>query len=325
MQDNIPSASAAIPSISVVLGNYNHARFLPRAIESVTNQSLAPDEFLIVDDASTDNSLEIIESYAAQHSYIKLYRNEKNLGVIGTYRRLFELAQGNYIHPLAADDERSLTLIERALEMGRRFPEAGLIFGDMSIFSEAGEIEGHVSAGAWNEPLFVPPERYLNEYMLYEKPSHSLVGAAVFRRQPFLDVGCYQEELGSWGDTFSFHAVALRHGACYVPETFAIWHKQRASYSQQSICDPRNTLDMIHRASQLMRSERFRDRFPESFVREWSKRYRWQVAEEYWRGDHSGELPPNASWRTRMCYRLPRTFEAISLLLHRTDLSSINS
>jgi len=325
MQDNIPSASAKTPSISVVLGNYNHARFLPRAIESITNQTLAADEFLIVDDASTDNSVEIIESYAAQFPYLTLYRNDSNLGVIKTYQRLFELAQGTYIHPLAADDERGSTFHERAMEMARRFPEAGLIFGDMAIFNEAGELEGHGTASAWNEPLYASPERYLREYMLYEKPSHSLVGASVFRRQPFLDVGWYQAELGSWGDTFSFHAVALQHGACYVPETFAMWHKQRSSYSQQSISNPRNTLDMIHRAARLMRSERFRDRFPESFVREWSKQYRRQVAKEYWRGDHSGELPHGASFWKRVCYRLPRTVKAVSLLWHSGDSSAVGS
>ncbi|MDA1053028.1 MAG: glycosyltransferase family A protein [Planctomycetota bacterium] len=325
MQGTIPLTSENSPSVSVVLANYNHARFLPRAIESITNQTLAAGEFLIVDDASTDNSVEVLESYAARFPYIKLYRNDSNLGVIKTYQRLFELAQGTYIHPLAADDERGSTFLERAMEMARQFPEAGLIFGDMSIFNEAGELEGQASASAWNEPVYASPDRYLREYLLYEKPSHSLVGASVFRRQPFLDVGWYQAELGSWGDTFSFHAVALQHGACYVPVTFAKWHKQRASYSQQSISDPRNTLAMIHLAARLMRSERFRDRFPESFVREWSKRYRRQVAKEYWRGDHASDRPHGASFWKRFLYRLPRTAKAVSLLWDSGDSTAVGS
>jgi hypothetical protein len=74
-----------------------------------------------------------------------------------------------------------------------------------------------------------------------------------------------------------------------------------------------------------MRSERFRDRFPEAFVREWSKRYRWQVVKEYWRGDHSGELPPNLPWWKRMCYRLPRTAKAVSLLRHAGGASALGS
>ena len=325
MQDTNSLKPEEAPSLSVVMGNYNHARFLPRAIESITNQTMAADEFLIVDDASTDNSVEVIESYAARFPNIKLYRNESNLGVIKTYQKLFELARCTYIHPLAADDERCERFIALAMQMARRFPEAGLIFGDMEILNEAGDVEGHASAGVWSEALYATPERYLSEYMLYEKPSHSLVGAAVFRRKSFLDVGWYQEELGSWGDTFSFHAVALKHGACYVPETFAKWHKQRASYSQQTHSDPRKTLDMIARAARLMRSDRFHDRFPESFVREWSKRYRWQVAKEYWRGDNLGDVRQGASFWKRYCYRLLRTAKAISLLWRSSDSSAASS
>lgn len=325
MQDTIPLKCEKPPSLSVVLGNYNHANFLPRAIESIANQTLAADEFLIVDDASTDNSVEIIESYASRLPSIKFYRNDLNLGVIKTYQRLFELATGTYIHSLAADDERGSTFFERAMTMARQYPEAGLIFGDMEIYDEEGNREGRASVSAWNEPVYASPERYLLEYLLQEKPSHSLVGATVFRREPFKEVGWYQAPLTSWSDTFSFHAIALKHGACYVPEPFSMWHRQRASYSQKSMADPQTTLDIVDRAVHLMRCAKFRDRFPESFVRQWSRRYRRQIIKEFWRGDNLGpsfaDLP---RWK-RYCHRLARTPRAITLCFHRVPTSELNS
>ena len=67
--------------LSVVTPNYNHGHLIGRAIEAVLSQSRCPDEYLILDDASTDNSLEIIEHYASRHPFIRVLRNKQNLGV----------------------------------------------------------------------------------------------------------------------------------------------------------------------------------------------------------------------------------------------------
>jgi len=60
-------------TLSVIMSNYNHSRFLPEALDAIVNQSRQPDEFIIIDDASTDNSVEIIQSYASRYPFIKLY------------------------------------------------------------------------------------------------------------------------------------------------------------------------------------------------------------------------------------------------------------
>ena len=281
MSDKPVAHAKPSPTVSVVMGNYNHARFLPRAIESIANQTRPPDEFLVLDDASTDNSLEVLESYISRIPYLRIERSPVNRGVVETYRRLFEMSTGDYVHPLAADDERHLQCLSRVVDLASEHPQAGLIFGDMVMLDEQGQKLGKIVAGAWREPLYASPERYLREFALREKPSHSLVGATTFRRPAFAEVGWYCSELGSWGDTFAFHAVAFRHGVCYAPEDFAIWHRQQKSYSQQAIANPRGMLDMVERAVALMRSDRFRSLFPETFVRHWSRRYRWQIVKEY--------------------------------------------
>ena len=319
MSDKPAAHAQPLPTVSVVMGNYNHARFLPRAIESITNQTRPPDEFLVLDDASTDNSVEVLEAYASRIPYLRLERNPVNCGVVETYRRLFEMCTGDYVQPLAADDERHPQCLGRVVDLAREHPQAGVIFGEMVMLDEHGQRLGKIVASAWNEPLYTTPERYLREFALRERPSHSMVGAATFRRAAFAEVGWYCSELGSWGDTFAFHAVAFRHGACYAPEEFALWHRQRKSYSQQAIANPRGMLDMIDRAASLMRSGRFRSFFPEAFVRHWSRRYRWQIVKEYWRGDNAADFPAGASLWRRYQYRLPRTREALSLWLHRYE------
>src|SRR5260370_22041932 len=69
------------PTVSVLLPNYNHAAFLPRALQALANQTLQAAEIIIVDDASSDESVAIIESYATSLPNLRLIRNSQNLGV----------------------------------------------------------------------------------------------------------------------------------------------------------------------------------------------------------------------------------------------------
>lgn len=123
------------PTIATVMPNYNHAAYLPAAIESVLSQTRPPDEFLIFDDASTDNSVEVIRSYAGDNPTIRLIQGTVNIGVHAAHRRLFELATCDYIDPMAADDLRYPRCYELALAMAEQYPRAGILFGKMVMSS----------------------------------------------------------------------------------------------------------------------------------------------------------------------------------------------
>ena len=311
------------PTLAVVMPNYNHARYLPEAIESILAQTRLPDEFLILDDASTDNSVEVIERYAQQHSFIRLIRGETNIGVNPAHRRLFELVQADYIDAIAADDARYPDCYQRAMEMAEAFPEAGLIFGQEVMTTEAGEELSRWGARAWSEPLYADPQQFMKEYLEYEPSSQGLSASTILRREPLQKIGWFCDQLSSWGDTFAINAVGLKHGVCYVPEPFARCKVLTTSYSSTTRADPRATLDVINRAVYLMRSTRFREYFPPGYVNRWRRRYSWRTIKEYWRCDHTGEFPPGAPFWTRYRYRIPRTFAALALLCHRTDLSPV--
>ena len=66
------------PTLSVIISNYNDAEFLPQFLQSVVDQSIQPDEIIIIDDASTDNSVEILEEFAQKHPIVKFIRNTTN-------------------------------------------------------------------------------------------------------------------------------------------------------------------------------------------------------------------------------------------------------
>lgn len=101
--------------ISVLIPNFNAANYVGQAIESILSQTVLPDEIIVVDDASTDDSWKIITNFADKYDFIKIYRNEKNSGVAYTRNRLISKASGFYLVFLDSDDLSLPTRIERQL------------------------------------------------------------------------------------------------------------------------------------------------------------------------------------------------------------------
>ena len=92
------------PKVSVITVTYNRSDFIREAMDSIIAQSFKDWELIIVDDASTDNTKEIVDEYIKKGQRISYYRNDKNLGIAKTRNRGLELAKGEYIAPLDSDD-----------------------------------------------------------------------------------------------------------------------------------------------------------------------------------------------------------------------------
>src|SRR4051812_28273204 len=148
------------PQISAIIPNFNHAKYLPRSVGSFLNQPLLPLEIIVIDDASTDNSLEVLKELAQQHPIIRIERNEKNMGVNASMNRAMGLAKGDYVLFTAADDELRPGVFQHATRMLRQYPQAGLCSG---LFERGCTINGQswVKRGgeAEKEKFFFPPKK----------------------------------------------------------------------------------------------------------------------------------------------------------------------
>src|SRR5690348_12724766 len=98
-----------MPPISVIIPTYNHARFLAAAIDSALSQTLKPTEVIVVDDGSTDETSSVLEAFGDKVRVIR----QKNHGVAGARNRGAEMAAGEYLAFLDADD----VWLPRKLEM----------------------------------------------------------------------------------------------------------------------------------------------------------------------------------------------------------------
>src|SRR3954468_15068670 len=101
------------PVVSVCIPVWNRERLLPATLESVLGQSYDDLEILVLDNASTDASVEIATRYAARDRRVRVLRNDANIGGMPNYRRLLELATGDYVKFCNSDDLLPPSLVTR--------------------------------------------------------------------------------------------------------------------------------------------------------------------------------------------------------------------
>lgn len=104
------------PLVSVIIPSYNRAHMLPRALKSLFKQSYTNWEALIVDDASTDNTAEVVQQFEAQDSRIHFFKLSKNSGACVARNVGIENAKGEYVTFLDSDDEYFPSKIEKQVQ-----------------------------------------------------------------------------------------------------------------------------------------------------------------------------------------------------------------
>ncbi len=220
-----------LPTLSVIMANYNHAQFLPRALGALIGQSVQPLEIIVIDDASTDNSVSVIQDFAARHPVIRFYRNEKNRGALLSIARGLELARGEYVISTAADDEVVPGLFEKSLCLLAEHPNAALS-ATISEFHEAHTgLRWFWGVGITETPSYLSPARMVEveqQGKFYIPPN-----SVIFKKSALHEVGDFIPDLKFCCDWYAMYVAGFRYGICFVPEPLAVFHVQPNSYYQR--------------------------------------------------------------------------------------------
>jgi len=132
-----PAPLSRRPTVSVVIPNYNYGAYLPDAVGSVLGQEGVQVEVIIVDDCSTDGSLDVARRLASADDRVMLVEHERNMRHIATYNDGLRRTTGKYVVLMSADDALAPGCLGRAVTLMEFDPSIGLVYGHPRDFSES--------------------------------------------------------------------------------------------------------------------------------------------------------------------------------------------
>jgi glycosyltransferase involved in cell wall biosynthesis len=176
------------PKVSVIMSVYNDERYLREAMESILAQSFTDFEFLIINDGSTDGSLEIIRGYNDHR--IRIINNHSNLGLVKSLNRGIAIANGEYLARQDADDLSHPERLASQVDFLDGNPQVGLLGCAYLVIDDDSRVV--------NMQPFPTQNEELQEKLLW---ANHFCHTAAFIRKSYLDiVGNYQEEFSTAED-----------------------------------------------------------------------------------------------------------------------------
>ena len=240
------STAPAGPTIAVVLPNRNDARYLPRCLRSVLGQAPGPDELVVIDDQSTDDSVAVIRGLLAGHANAKLIENPVNLGVYGAVDEGLKQVKSEYVLFLAANDYVLPGLFARAKAALARAPGAGLWSAMAWLVDEQDRLlRLQPSPVVALDDAYFPPERCLE---LAWRHGNWFTGTTLIYRRETLDaLGRFDPAYKGLSDLLTALMVAGARGAAYSPAPLAAIRMHRDSHLGRTLADPEALEAMLER------------------------------------------------------------------------------
>lgn len=206
-------------NLSVLITNYNHASYLDMCLSRITHQSLPAQEIIIIDDGSTDESVQIIKKYCATYKQIKFFQNKVNKGVIENQKRLLELSSCKYIYWASSDDYIDSNFFKVTLNAIKEIKNCKIAFSYPSTVS--GEsIRVNKILKRYKKNTFFSPEEFSS--LLRYKLNYLHINSIIFEKEAFLQAGAFVDKnLKGNYDMVVYHAIAFEYGIMFIPKSLS--------------------------------------------------------------------------------------------------------
>ena len=231
-------------TISILLPSYNHGRFIGRALRALASQTVPPDEIIVIDDCSTDDTIAVVERFAEELPRLRMLRNPENLGVNRSVNLGIAQARGDYVVCSAADDWLEPVFVEQMTAACRAFPEARLF---VSAYVELQEAQDRLvrhgpqsELGCWyagDETSFISADALRS---LFRRGFVWLpINGALIHRATIAELGGLDPDLRWHADWFATMTIALRHGFAVVPKPMSVFRVAADTHSGSGMREPR--------------------------------------------------------------------------------------
>ncbi|AVF53969.1 glycosyltransferase [Pseudomonas fulva] len=174
--------------VTVIIASYNHGPYIEQSILSVLNQTYPHIELLVVDDGSTDDSVERIERLQAQHGFD--FRVQRNKGLTHTLNEAIARARGTLIAPFGSDDIMMPDRIAIQVQYMADKPEVGICAGNIELIDSQGELFPEA-----RQRREVPFRRLDFEDMFLERKPYPPAPTLLIRREALEKVGGFDPDI----------------------------------------------------------------------------------------------------------------------------------
>jgi glycosyltransferase involved in cell wall biosynthesis len=223
---------------------YNGARWVGEALESALAQTYGPLEVLVLDNGSTDGTLDVVRSYGDPR--VRVSVNERNIGIIANHNQCIRLARGPLIKFLHSDDALEPECVERMVERALRSEHVGLVFAPRKLLLEESPSPEALAwaerYGTLHEPLgelepVNPGRRLFDRWLrgiLRVREGENWIGepsSVLLRRDVFARVGLFNDRLSLLTDVEMWLRVLFFFDVGFVDQELSSYRHHGASVS----------------------------------------------------------------------------------------------
>lgn len=234
---------------SVLMANFNNGRFLAESIQSVVNQTYTNWEIILVDDGSTDNSMQVIQEFINAGVNIKLFKHGKNLGVGATKRDCVGFSTGEIVGFLDPDDKLLEEALSTMVEAHIQNPAASLVYSKHYKGDENLKIR---SLANWVKKI---PEKSTN--LLLDKVAHFVT----FKKSAYNLTEGINGTLSSAEDKDLYYKLEEKGPVIFIDKPLYIYREHQAGVSQFAnyLIAQDNHLNVIDEAVMRRKKNGFRN------------------------------------------------------------------
>jgi glycosyltransferase involved in cell wall biosynthesis len=242
--------------VSICIPLYNGEKYLEQCLNSAINQTYKNIEILLVDDVSSDNTLSIVNKYAANDKRIKLHRNNKNLGLVGNFNKCLELANGEWIKFLLQDDYLADNCIETMLAAISEHDMIAVCKRTFLLDEDADETKRNyynkkvMTFEKWGvtskEPVNIKP--ILISTMAVSNICLNFIGeptSIMLKKDVLIDRGFFNPDIAQICDLEYFVRIASKLGLKYIPKPLSYFRIHKESTTETNLSNKTYTFSYL--------------------------------------------------------------------------------
>jgi glycosyltransferase involved in cell wall biosynthesis len=208
-----------VSRVSVCVTTYNRARLLDRTLASLAAQTRPADEIVVSDDASPDDTADVVESWRSRLPQLVYLRAAENGGMPRNLNRAIEAATGDYVANVHDADTFSPVLLERWADALDRHPSAGFVFCGIAGWPEPSESQDGVIL---HDVAPLTPGREFFERFMLHRFSSIVWGTVMARRSAYDRLLPFDSRFGFVSDVDMWMRMCLHFDVAYVREPLIV-------------------------------------------------------------------------------------------------------